>query len=126
MRRRKIKYNHVVYSFVPEYLRVIITRWRLSNHDLRVETGRYVRPILPRDMRFCSRCNTVVEDERHALYDCPLYDGVRGNYVELLQKYPQVTQIFNPVDVVDACLLGKFLIAIEKIREEQDLNWIED
>ena len=121
-----MKYNHVVYSFVPEYLRVIITRWRLSNHDLRVETGRYVRPILPRDMRFCSSCTTVVEDERHALYDCPLYDGVRGNYVELLRKYPQVTQIFNPVDVVDACLLGKFLIDIEKIREDQDLNWVED
>ena len=56
-----------------------------------------------------------MEDERHALYDCPLYDGVRGNFVELLQKYPQVTQIFNPVDVVDACLLGKFLIDIETI-----------
>ena len=42
-----VKYNHFVYSFVPEYLRVIVTRWRLSNHDLRVETGRYVRPWTP-------------------------------------------------------------------------------
>ena len=60
------------------------------------------------------------------MIDCPLYEDVRGNYVELLRKYPQVTQIFNPVDVVDASLLGKLLIAIETIREEQDLNWIED
>ena len=65
-------------------------------------------------------------DSVQALYDCPLYDGGRGTYVELRRKYPQVTQIFNPVDVVDACLLGKFLIDIETVREEQDLNWSED
>ena len=121
-----LKYNHVVYSFVPEYLRVMITRWRLSNHDLRVETGRYVRPILPRDMRVCSNCTTVVEDEEHALYHCPLYDCVRQKYNELLERYPLVTQIFNPIDVVDACLLGKFLIDIEKVRENLELNIVED
>ena len=77
-------------------------------------------------MRFCSRCTTVVEDQEHALYSCPLYDSVRRKYGELLEKYPLVTQIFNPVNVVDACLLGKFLIDIEAIREELNLNLVEE
>ena len=120
------RFNHVIYSFIPEYLRVIITRWRLSNHDLRIETGRYVRPLLPRNMRTCSMCVTLVEDEEHALYHCPLYADARRNYADLLDRYPVVTEVFNPSNVVDACILGKFLIDIERIRTDLNLNLIED
>ena len=31
-------------SFLNDYYRYILTRWRLSNHDLRIETGRRTRP----------------------------------------------------------------------------------
>ena len=99
-----LRYNHIIYnSFLPEYLRVIITRWRLSNHDLRIETGRYIRPILPRNMRVCSVCVESVEDEEHALYYCHLYDDVRRKYRSLLEQYSLVTEIFNPKTEVDAC-----------------------
>ena len=121
-----LKYNHIIYnSFLPEYLRVIITRWRLSNHDLRIETGRYIRPILLRNMRVCSVCVETVEDEEHALYHCPLYNDVRRNYIDLLERYSLVTEIFNPRTVVDACQLGKLLIDIENVRKDLDLN-VED
>ena len=122
-----LRYNHIVYnSFVPEYLRVVITRWRLSNHDLRIETGRYVRPIIPRNMRFCSVCVESVEDEEHALFYCPLYDDVRRNYTNFLECYSQITEIFNPRTVVDACQLGKLIIDIEKVRKDLNLNIEED
>ena len=105
---------------MPEYLRVIITRWRLSNHDLRIETGRYIRPILPRNMRVCSVCVDYVEDEEHALYHCQLYDDARRKYRNLLDQYSLVTEIFNPKTVVDACQLGKFLLDIEEVRKNTE------
>ena len=120
------QYNHIIYnSFMPEYLRVVITRWRLSNHDLRIETGRYVRPIMPRNMRVCSVCVDSVEDEDHALYHCQLYNDVRKNYRSLLEQYPLITDIFNPKTVVDACQLGKLLLDIEEVRKDLDLG-VED
>ena len=122
-----LRYNHIIYnSFLPEYLRVIITRWRLSNHDLRIETGRYIRPILPRNMRVCSVCVDSVEDEEHALYHCQLYDDVRRKFRNLLDQYSLVTEIFNPKTVVDACQLGKFLLGIEEVRKNLNLNTEDD
>ena len=97
----------------------------MSNHDLRIETGRYVRPIIPRNMRVCSECVGTVEDEEHLLYHCPLYDDVRRSYTNLLEQYSLVTEIFNPKTVVDACHLGKLLIDIENVRKNLDLN-VED
>ena len=30
------RYNHIIYdSYIPEYCRIVITRWRLSNHKLK-------------------------------------------------------------------------------------------
>ena len=111
---------------MPEYLRIIVTRWRLSNHELRVETGRYVRPVLARDERTCSLCVSEVEDEEHAIYHCPLYNTVRVKYAELLGRYQLITSVFNPRNVSDACLLGMFLKDIEDIREDLNLNTCED
>ena len=42
-----------------ESRRIAITRWRLSNHKLRVETGRYTRPKTPRGERTCSICQVI-------------------------------------------------------------------
>ena len=104
---------------------MVITRWRLSNHDLRIETGRYVRPIMPRNMRVCSVCVDSVEDEDHALYHCQLYDDVRKNYWSLLEQYPIITDIFNPKTEVDFCQLGKLLFDIEGFRKVLDVG-VED
>ena len=76
-------------------------------------------------MRVCSVCVETVEDEEHALYHCPLYNDVRRNYTDLLERYSLVTEIFNPRTVVDACQLGKLLIDIENVRKDLDLN-VED
>ena len=47
--------------------RQIITKFRLSDHNLKIETGRYHK--VPREQRVCSFCN-VKEDEIHLLLDC--------------------------------------------------------
>ena len=59
-------------AFVVNYYRRIITRWRLSNHQLRIETGRYTRPYVHRKARVCILCN-LLEDEDHVIFVCPIY-----------------------------------------------------
>ena len=60
---------------LPHDLRVNITRLRLSAHRLPIELGRYQRPIIPRDERYCKICSTagypnMIGDEPHLLFRC--------------------------------------------------------
>ena len=70
-------------SFMNDNFRFLITRWRLSNHDLLIEVGRYSG--LDRDERRCTHYN-VVEDEEHVIFVCPRYTEIRNKYELLLQK----------------------------------------
>lgn len=113
-----LKLNHVIYDgFLPEALRIIITRWRLSNHKLRIESDRYVHPKPHRNMRVCRRCG-VVEDESHAIYDCPIFACVRNRFANFLERYTSIEQVLNPKSVEDAVTLGNFLLNIEKKMKE--------
>ena len=70
-------YNDVLYSeYLCEHKRVIITRWRLSSHDLKIETGRYTKPKKTKNDRKCTICPLRVEDEHHVVFVCPLYNSV--------------------------------------------------
>ena len=82
-------------NLVDDRYRRIITRWRLSNHKLRIETGRYQVPFVQREDRRCYRCNTL-EDEKHAIYFCPSFTVIRSNFTILLEKYPSVDLLLNP------------------------------
>ena len=57
-----------------------ISQFRLGTLNLRIETGRYVRPRLPPEERFCLICNNGdVEDEIHFLLNCQRYEQARQN-----------------------------------------------
>ncbi len=58
----------------------------LYTAPLHIETGRYEG--LAEDERMCPMCNNGVENELHALLDCPLYDDVRKNmFTAFAAKY---------------------------------------
>ena len=60
------------------------TQLRISAHRLFIETGRYSRPKLPRENRFCFSCKNAVEDENFFLFHCKEYNSLRENlYLEL-------------------------------------------
>ena len=65
-------------------IRKIITRWRLSSHDLEIEKGR--RKAIARELRFCNFCDNCIEDESHVVYTCPAYENQRSLYRELLEE----------------------------------------
>ena len=61
--------------------RQILTKYRLSDHSLAVEKGRYKQAWLPREQRLCGHCTTgEVETEMHFLLYCPKFEQIRKGY----------------------------------------------
>ena len=55
--------------------RITLTKFRLSNHSLKIETGRHDR--IEKTKRFCPFCPNQIEDEKHALLQCKTYNKLR-------------------------------------------------
>ncbi|GAB4814024.1 hypothetical protein N2152v2_001070 [Parachlorella kessleri] len=65
--------------------RVRMAQLRTGSHWLRVETGRWQR--LEREQRVCPHCEAAaVEDERHMVFDCPTYAGLRLQFPALFSS----------------------------------------
>ena len=64
--------------------RTTMTKLRLSNHRLAIETGRYMRPYKKPNERICPLCKKEAEDEKHFLVSCPGYQEKRKSLFEHL------------------------------------------
>ena len=71
-----------------EHKRIEFTRYRLSSHNLKVETGRWGR--IERENRLCSCSIGGIQDEFHVLFQCELTRDLR-------QKYQIQTDSFDDV-----------------------------
>ena len=60
--------------------RIALTRLVASSHRLRVETGRWVRPPIPRDERLCPICNKQ-KDEYHIIFECRRFSDLRKKLI---------------------------------------------
>ena len=72
--------QHKLYknNALMEHKRIEFTRYRLSSHNLKVETGRWGR--VERENRVCS-CNVGgIQDEDHALLRCGFTNDLRQRY----------------------------------------------
>ena len=115
-------YNDVIYGqFLREDKRIMITKWRLSSHSLRIEKGRYTSPLTPRHERTCSVCPLAIEDEQHVLFNCPLYSNIRVKFRDLLLRLPTVVELLNPTNINDANSVGDILLQIEEVRKTEKL-----
>ena len=91
-----VKRKCIIYdNFMDDSKRYIITRWRLSNHKLYIETGRYKTPPVERKDRKYSICD-ILEDEFHAIYHCPRFNCIRSKFPGILNKYRSIQSILNP------------------------------
>ena len=76
-------------------LRRLLSRFRLSSHDLEIERGRYLKPPVPASERFCKTCqNNCIEDEKHILVECQTYSKLRSDFFEKLPR--DITVLENP------------------------------
>ena len=68
-------------SFVE---RKTISKLRLGILPIRIETARYIRPILPEDQRLCYCNSGQVESEYYVLFQCPMYNNLRQTWLNKL------------------------------------------
>ena len=109
-----VEKNSTIYNnFIDDRKRAIITRWRLSNHKLFIETGRYCIPPIPREERKCSNCD-ILEDESHVIYICPEFNVIHQKYRNILYKYLRIALILTP-DLQDIFTVSDLLNEIDDI-----------
>ena len=105
--------SRIYSNFVDDRKRAIITRWRLSNHKLFIDTGRHSVPPIPREDRKCAICY-VLEDESHVIYTCPEFKNIQQKYTNILNKYPRLILILNP-DIQDIYIVSELISEIDDI-----------
>ena len=101
--------------------RTIITRWRLSSHKLKIEKGRYTKPITKEEDRLCKICD-VREDEIHAIYSCKAHRLIRDKYRNILNLQADFSDLMNPRSTAEAIHLATFLLEIEENMEYLDMT----
>ena len=63
--------------------RILLTKFRLCNHKLPIETGRWLN--LPRNDRLCTLCTrNCIGDEYHFLLECSSLNNIRKNTYPLI------------------------------------------
>ena len=66
-----LKTNYAYESYLETYPHYkYIAKFRLSDHFLPIERGRYLKPKLQRNERLCTLCHGDVGTEMHALFQC--------------------------------------------------------
>ena len=100
-------------------IRTALTRFRLSSHDLAIESGRY--DDTPRSDRLCKFCNlNVVENEYHFLLVCPLYIDIRKKYFNSYYcHWPTLKKFENLMSTKSKCKinnLAKYVYFASQLR----------
>ncbi|XP_056588353.1 uncharacterized protein LOC130408891 [Triplophysa dalaica] len=89
-------------------LRKTLTRYRLSEHSLAIETGRRRQTWISREDRLCSHCMMrVMETELHFLTECPKYKDIREHY------YPKINHIFPQFNSLNQTQKLRFILGEE-------------
>ena len=106
--------------------RKMLTRFRISAHDLNIERGRYTK--LQIEDRKCLFCNKV-EDEKHFLLVCNHYDTIRKPFLdELFKENVNLTQLnvdnlflylLTNEDEICNKILGKMLAVLTNERTKK-------
>ena len=65
-------------------IRKTFTQFRISNHKLEIERGRYEN--IPSEQRTCKMCDSgEIEDEFHFTFKCKKFDHLRENSNNILK-----------------------------------------
>ena len=86
----QIKHEFGLENYIAQFplqKRRNLTKFRISAHQLAIETGRYTKPCkTPRDMRLCFHCGKI-ENESHLIFDCELYCDERANFTNSINQF---------------------------------------
>ena len=89
-----------------------------SPPKLRIETGRYERPFVPRDERLCAVCH-VLEDEDRVIFKHAVSNDTRIKFNRLLSINNTVKKVLNPkYEFIKET--ANLLYEIDKIKEKTE------
>ena len=93
-------------------MRASLTQFRLSAHQLNIETGRHHKMAL--EKRICKCCKTnEIEDEMHFLFNCPLYEMERKDILNMDVKQHKLQESFIEImennEKANLLALAKFI-----------------
>ena len=112
--------------------RAWLTRYRVSAvPNLRIESGRYTRPVTPVSERFCRYCSdNQIDDEKHAILTCGTFMLKRncffGKMSSLLPNFSKMSpddillSILCPANADIALCVSKYLGIISDTRTKLD------
>ena len=110
--------------------RCSLSRFRLSAHNLPIETLRYSNT--PRNLRLCPFCCKNIGDEAHYILNCPypIIASSRENIMDIINSQghrltdlQKTICILNEKDPLKACHIGHHLKTINNLFiEEIDIN----
>ena len=115
--------------FWSEHRRVA-SKFRIGNHNLRIETGRFTIPKTPEDLRICDYCNlNSVENKMHILFHCDLYNDLRktlfikindrNTLFTIYKIHDKVCFVFNNTDSHIYRLTANFVFQAFERRKKQ-------
>ena len=113
--------------------RTAINKFRLGNHQLRIETGRHTVPKTPENLRICSLCQSNdIENESHVLFSCAFYNNLRSKvFDEISEKYQffkvldlnsKILFLFNSIDPFICRSVASFVFHIMNFRHKMLYN----
>ena len=73
---------------------ILLSKFRLSDHRLQIESGRYHRPRKKPEDRKCQTCG-ILEDEKHCLLSCRFNEETRETTFNAISKFKPT---FNYMD----------------------------
>ena len=60
-----------------------LTRFRISSHSLRIQTGRYEKNTIAKNERYCMYCGSRdIVDTYHFICICPCHFTLRSTYID--------------------------------------------
>ena len=107
--------------------RKTISRLRLGILPFRIETARFIRPVVPEEQRVCYCHSGEIENEIHALFYCSVYYELREawfnkmlipNNFDELQPAEKLSFVLN--NAVNVRHTAQFLIAMLDVRSLQN------
>ena len=80
--------EHYLLDVTNPFHRVALAQYRLSSHNLGIETGRHTKPPKPQEQRLCLYCrNGSVDDEIHFLTECDIHTETRQRFVSNIKSH---------------------------------------
>ena len=73
--------------------RKLVSKLRLGILPIRLETARYIRPVVPEAQRLCYCNSGEIESEFHVLFVCQMYENLREAWLTKLSKPDHFSQL---------------------------------